>query len=211
MTPSPVLLHWFDFICPFCYVAQDRNRILRDAAVTVIDQPFQIHPEIGPGGVPAPPRTGRGYEQLAQAAREAGLALHWAPRIPSSRYALAAAESVRIDQPEASQAFNAAVFQSYFARGRDIEDPAVIAACAQEVGIDPSVFDGQMASGAAENELRDAEARARGHHVTGTPSWLVDGRLIVGLRPRAFFIALGSTLSSEGGRTDDAATGPRRP
>jgi predicted DsbA family dithiol-disulfide isomerase len=210
MTPSPVLLHWFDFICPFCYVAQDRNRILRDAALTVIDQPFQIHPEIGPGGVPAPTRTGRMYEQLDQAAREAGLALSWAPRIPSSRYALAAAESVRIEQPEASQAFNAAVFRAYFARGEDIEDPAVIAACAGDVGIDPLVLGDRMASGVAEDELREAEATARAHHVTGTPSWLVDDQLVVGLRPRAFFLALASMLSSEGGGTDDASTGHPR-
>jgi DSBA-like thioredoxin domain len=49
MTPRPVL-HWFDFICPFCYIAQDRNRILRDAGVAVVDLPMQIHPEIGAGG-----------------------------------------------------------------------------------------------------------------------------------------------------------------
>ena len=206
---APSVLHWFDFICPFCYVAQDRNRILRDAAVTVIDQPLQIHPEIGPGGAPAPPRTGRMYEQLAQAAREAGLALRWAPRIPSSRYALAAAESVRLDQPEASQAFDAAVFQAYFARGEDIEDPAVIVACAQDAGVDPVVLGDRMASGAAERELREAEAQASGHHVTGTPSWLVENQLVVGLRPRAFFVALATVLSGEGG-TDDAPTGPRR-
>jgi 2-hydroxychromene-2-carboxylate isomerase len=90
MTPG-VVLHWFDFICPFCYVAQDRNRILRDAGVAVIDLPMQIHPEIGPGGVPAPPRTGPVYEQLAEAAREAGLDLDWPARIPCSRPALAAA------------------------------------------------------------------------------------------------------------------------
>jgi hypothetical protein len=59
-----------DFICPFCYIAPDRNRILRDAGVAVICQPMQIHPEIGLGGTPAPPRSGPMYEQLVAAARE---------------------------------------------------------------------------------------------------------------------------------------------
>jgi hypothetical protein len=34
MTPQ-LVLYWFDFICPFCYIAQDRNRILRKRGVTV--------------------------------------------------------------------------------------------------------------------------------------------------------------------------------
>jgi predicted DsbA family dithiol-disulfide isomerase len=126
MTPRPVL-HWFDFICPFCYIAQDRNRILRDAGVPVIDLPMHIHPEIGPGGAAAPPRGGPMYEQLGAAAREAGLDLTWSHRIPYSRSALVAAETVRITQPQSHQAFTAAVFHAYFALAKDIEDPAVIA------------------------------------------------------------------------------------
>jgi predicted DsbA family dithiol-disulfide isomerase len=207
MTPQPVL-HWFDFICPFCYIAQDRNRILRDAGVAVIDLPMQIHPEIGPGGAPAPPRIGPTYEQLAAAAREAGLELTWSSRIPYSRSALAAAETVRITQPESHQVFIAAVFHAYFALGKDIEDPAVIAGCAEDGGIDPFVFTDEATSGVVENELRYGVRRAREHHVTGTPSWLVnDEQLIVGLRSRAFFFALGHTLSSTNHRTDQASTG----
>jgi predicted DsbA family dithiol-disulfide isomerase len=207
MTPRPVL-HWFDFICPFCYIAQDRNRILRDAGVAVIDLPMQIHPEIGPGGAPAPPRSGPMYEQLAEAAREAGLELTWSCRIPYSRSALVAAEMVRVTQPESHQAFLAAVFQAYFALGKDIEDPAVIAECAEHAGIDPTAFTDETTSGVAENELRYGERRAREHHITATPSWLVnDERLIVGLRSRAFFFALGHTLSSTNHGTDHAPTG----
>ena len=91
------VLHWFDFICPFCYIAQDRNRILREAAVSVIDLPMQIHPEIGPGGALAPPRAGPMYDYLVEEARAAGLELNWSPRIPYSRSALAAAQAVRIN------------------------------------------------------------------------------------------------------------------
>ena len=81
MTAQPVL-RWSDFIYPFCYIAQDRNRILRGAAVIVVDLPVQIHPDIRPGGAPAPPRTGPMYERLAEEAREAGLELSWSPNIP---------------------------------------------------------------------------------------------------------------------------------
>jgi predicted DsbA family dithiol-disulfide isomerase len=169
------VLHWFDFICPFCYIAQDRNRVLRDAGVAVIDLPMQIHPEIGPGGAPAPQRGGAIYDQLAAAAREAGLQLIWSRRISYSRCALVAAETVRIIQPESHQAFLAAVFHAYFALAKDIEDPVVVAESAEEAGIDPSVFAAdEMTCAVAENELRSSERRAREHHVTGTPSWLMN-------------------------------------
>jgi predicted DsbA family dithiol-disulfide isomerase len=190
------VLHWFDFICPFCYIAQDRNRILRDAAVSVIDLPMQIHPEIAPGGVPAPPRTGPMYDLLVEEARAAGLDLNWSPRIPSSRFALAAAQAVRINEPENQPAFNAAVFDAYFARGQDIEDWTVVARCAEAVGVEPFTFQYSMTSGIADNELCFSEEQARVRHVRATPSWVVnDDQLIAGLRPRAFFIALGHTLS----------------
>jgi predicted DsbA family dithiol-disulfide isomerase len=202
MTSQPVL-HWFDFICPFCYVAQDRNQILRDAAVTVIDLPLQIHPEIPPGGAPAPLRTGSTYEYLVEEARAAGLELNWSPRIPYSRLALAAAEAVRINQPETHAAFNAAVFNAYFALGQDIEDWTVIGNCAEGAGVEPFTFKYSINSGIADNELRFAETQARDHHVVAAPCWLVNGeQLIAGLRPRAFFVALGHAIS----RADDRAT-----
>jgi predicted DsbA family dithiol-disulfide isomerase len=208
MTPG-VVLHWFDFICPFCYIAQDRNRILCDAGVAVIDLPVQIHPEIGPGGVPAPPRNGPVYDQLAEAARDAGFELNWPSRIPCSRPALAAAEAVRTHQPESHQAFSAAVCRGHFALGQDIEDPAVIAACAEGAGVDPLEFASETTSGAAEDELRHAERQARAYRVTGTPSWLVADRLIVGLRSRAFFTALGHALTSADlGQLEDGPDAP---
>jgi predicted DsbA family dithiol-disulfide isomerase len=196
MSIAPVL-HWFDFICPFCYVAQDRNRILRDAAVTVIDLPMQIHPGIPVGGIPAPPRTGSIYDRLAAEAVGAALELNWSPRIPYSRTALAAAETVRVTQPTSHQAFNAAVFHAYFALGEDIGDWAVIARCAGDSDIDPFIFEHQMTSGLADNELEYAEAQGRLYQVTATPTWLVDGQLLVGLQSRPYFIALANTFSAE--------------
>jgi predicted DsbA family dithiol-disulfide isomerase len=207
MTLRPVL-HWFDFICPLCYVAQDRNQILRVAGVAVIDLPMQIHPQIGPGGAPAPPRIGPMYERLAVAAREAGFELTWSRRIPYSRHALVAAEIVRITQPESHRAFIAGIFHAYFALGKDIENMTVIAECAEDEGIDPSALNDDTTVAVAENELHCSESRAREHHVAATPSWLVNpDQLITGLRTRAFFTALGRALSSANNQADQASVG----
>jgi hypothetical protein len=73
--------HWFDFICPYCYVAQDRNRIFREHGIHVVEHALQIHPEIGPGGTPAGSRSGPAYEFLAREAEAAGLPLRWTDRM----------------------------------------------------------------------------------------------------------------------------------
>jgi hypothetical protein len=95
------------------------------------------------------------YDRLAEEARAPGLDLNWSSRIPYSRLTLAAAETVRINQPGSN--------------------------CAS-----PSRR--PLNTTSAERPL----ARRR--------------RVIAGLRPPAFFIALSRTLTS---RSRPASVGPR--
>src|SRR6516225_853607 len=89
------VLHWYDFLCPFCYVGQHRNAILVLHGLEVLAMAFQAHPDIPSGGIPAGPRNGPMYAMLEREAREAGLPLHWPRHLPNTRQALAAAEWVR--------------------------------------------------------------------------------------------------------------------
>jgi len=59
------LLHWYDFMCPFSYVAQDRTAILARRGMEVAELPFRAHPEIPPGGIRAQPRVGPHRELFA--------------------------------------------------------------------------------------------------------------------------------------------------
>jgi predicted DsbA family dithiol-disulfide isomerase len=44
LPPSPrTVLHWFDFICPFCYLGQQRNQVLSRHGLEIVHLPFQIH------------------------------------------------------------------------------------------------------------------------------------------------------------------------
>src|SRR3954468_4775293 len=95
------VLHWYDFICPFCYVAQQRNAILVRRGLDVVELPFQAHPDIPAEGIAAGPRDGPMYAMLAREAAEAGLPLNWPPRLPDTRRALAVAEWARRFQPGA--------------------------------------------------------------------------------------------------------------
>jgi predicted DsbA family dithiol-disulfide isomerase len=96
LSPSPrTVLHWFDVICPFCYLGQQRNQILSRHGLEIVHLPFQIHPDIPPEGVEAGPRDGPMYQALEREAAQTGLSLNWPPRLPGTRTALAAAEWVR--------------------------------------------------------------------------------------------------------------------
>ena len=59
MNENEDVLHWYDFVCPFCYVGQTRTAILTRYGLSVIELPFQAHPNIPPSGVAASPRTWR--------------------------------------------------------------------------------------------------------------------------------------------------------
>jgi predicted DsbA family dithiol-disulfide isomerase len=181
------VLHWYDFICPFCYVGQQRNAILVEHGFLVVEMPFQAHPEIPVGGVPAGPRSGPMYVMLEREAREAGLPLHWPRHLPNPRRALAAAEWSRRYQSHAFSQLHRELFDAHFVLGEDLEDPAVIDAHAHKSGIDLADLHAALANGGAEATVTEAETIGRETGVQGTPTWLLAQRLISGLRGAAEF------------------------
>src|SRR5215831_8642213 len=186
MGPRTVL-HWYDFLCPFCYVGQHRTAILVRHGHRVVELPFQAHPDIPVGGIPAGPRNGPMYAMLEREAKEAGLPLNWPPRLPNTRRALAAAEWARQHRPHAFCQFHKALFNAHFALSEDLEDPAVIDRHASESGIDLTDMHAVFADEGAEAAVTKAEMIGRRYGVHGTPAWLLAQRLITGLRPAAEF------------------------
>jgi hypothetical protein len=71
MTNTGNVLHWYDFLCPFCYVGQSRTEILARHGLNVIELPFQAHPDIPVGGAAAGPRIGPMYTFIEREAIEA--------------------------------------------------------------------------------------------------------------------------------------------
>jgi predicted DsbA family dithiol-disulfide isomerase len=180
-------LTWYDFLCPFCYVGQQRNAVLVRHGLRVIELPFQAHPEIPPGGVPAGDRVGPMYAWLQREAEGAGLPLRWPKRLPDTRRALAAAEWARRQHPDVFPRLHAALFAAHFALGEDLGDPAVVDRHAAASSLDVAELHAALADGTAAAQLADARAMGRRHDVQGTPAWLLDGRLIVGLRSATEF------------------------
>lgn len=180
-------LHWYDFLCPFCYVGQHRTAILVRHGLRVVELPFQAHPDIPPGGIPAGPRTGPMYAMLEREAKEAGLPLHWPAHLPDTRPALAAAEWARRHQPSAFPQFHRDLFDAHFVLGEDIENRTVIDRHANEAGLDLAALNAALDDDSAAGAVTEAEMMGRKFGVQGTPAWLLGQRLIMGLLPAAEF------------------------
>jgi predicted DsbA family dithiol-disulfide isomerase len=195
MDEEGIVLHWYDFLCPFCYVAQQRNEILLRHGLTVVALPFQAHPEISAGGISAGPRKGRMYAMLEDEARKAGLPLQWPRRLPNTRLALAAAEWTRQHWPRAFPHLTRELFEAHFALGEDLEDLAVIDRRARRLGIDVPTLHAALANGSAAAAVMDAEMLGCTYGVQGTPAWLVDQQLITGLQSAVEFERLAEQAS----------------
>jgi predicted DsbA family dithiol-disulfide isomerase len=180
-------LHWYDFICPFCYIGQHRTAILLRDGFDVVELPFQAHPDIPSGGIPIGPRDGPMYAMLEREAKEAGLSLNWPRHLPNARGALAAAEWVRQHRPRAFPQLHRDLFAAHFVLGEDLEDASVIDRHARESGVDLADLHAAIADGSAVAAITDAEVTGRKYGVQGTPAWLLAGRLVAGLLPAAEF------------------------
>ena len=178
-----VVLHWYDFICPFCYVGQQRTKILVRNGFAVIELPFRAHPEIPAHGMQIGPRRGAMYKNLQWEALEAGLTLNWPSHLPNTSVALAAAEWVRENQPNDFAGFHEDLFAAHFVHGEDLGDSAVVERYAAGRGVNMKELRQALSDGSALFAVEQSEQMARAYGVHGTPAWLVAGRLISGLLP----------------------------
>ena len=160
----------------------------------VVELPFQAHPDIPLGGIPAGPRTAPMYAMLEREAKAAGLPLHWPARLPNTQRALAAAEWARRHQPRAFRQFHKELFDAHFVLGEDVEDPAVVDRHASEAGIDLAALQAALADGSAAAAVTEAEKIGRSYGVQGKPAWLLGQRLIAGLLPAAEFERLAENV-----------------
>ncbi|WP_263419606.1 DsbA family oxidoreductase [Terriglobus albidus] len=192
------VLHWYDLLCPFCYIGQHRTGILVEHGLQVMELPFQAHPEIPPEGTPAGPRIGPMYSHLEHEAKAAGLPLHWPARLPDTRRALAAAEWVRRHQPEKFPQFHKDLFAAHFVHNENLGDPMVIERYAAALGIDLERLNTALSDGSALWAVTESEMLGREYGVRGTPAWLIGHQLISGALPPAEFERLADAVAGKG-------------
>jgi predicted DsbA family dithiol-disulfide isomerase len=176
---------WSDYLCPWCYVGQDRSAQMERLGLEVVHRPYELHPEIPaagrrirPDGALAPT-----FARIAAECAPLGMPFSAPTRMPNTRLALEAAEWVRVHHPDAFDAVHAGLFRAQFAEGRAIDDPEVVAAIVDEAGAPADEVLAAHGDGRASALVDASMAEAHRLDITSTPTWVLDDGFVV---PGAF-------------------------
>ena len=163
--------------------------------MTVTSLPYELHPEIPVGGVSLQERWGARYGEasamygrIEQECERAGLPFRRPARVPNTNRALETAEWVRRRQPHAFDGLERSLFEAHFVDNRPLDDPAVLDELVAAAGADAGAARQAVDDGTMDEALRQSMDAAMDANVTGTPAWLLDGRLLIpGAQPRDLF------------------------
>ena len=191
-----------DPVCPWCYIGKanlDRALASRpDHPFEVEWHPFQLNPEMPPGGMDrrtyleakfgGRDEAVRAYARVADAADAAGLSIDFSTidRTPNT---LDAHRLIHWAGLEGRQiAAVAALFRAYFAEGRDIGDATVLLETAGQIGLEVALVERLLRTDADAEEIRARDGHARERGVTGIPTFIVGNRYVVpGAQPPDFW------------------------
>jgi 2-hydroxychromene-2-carboxylate isomerase len=179
---APVEL-FFDYASPFAYLAAARAEAELGAAVRW--RPMLLGGVFRRLGTPDVPFFEQGEakqrhtrDDLARQARRAGVPFAWPSRFPLPTLLALRVTLLAGDGP-AGRALIQRLFAARWAEDRDVSDPAVVRAIADDCGLDGRALVEAAAGPAAKEALREATDAALAAGVFGAPTFLVhhpDGR-----------------------------------
>jgi|GEM_PF-763008 len=182
-----IVLHWYDLTCPFCYLGQVRTQFLQDHGLTVVELPFQAHPDVPREGIHIGQRVGPMYARIESDAAAQVLPLNWPPRLPNSRLALAAAEWVRRKEASSFERVQPRLFRAHFADGLDIGNLDTVLDCVGEFVEERAKLQESLANAEAFGWLGESEHLGHQIGVAATPTWWAHGKTIQGFAPESDF------------------------
>ena len=131
----PVSL-FFDYACPFCYLASERLlRLGERHPLAIVWRGIEIHPDTPSAGAPGglAPAV---LDTLTRLAEAHAIPLQGPIRLGNSRRALLLAHAVLAERPERFLGLHQAIFRAQFVAGRNIGDPQLLEALAAEQDVE---------------------------------------------------------------------------
>lgn len=181
----------------------------REHGAEVLWRAFDLHPEIPEEGTSAERLFGSRFDaearrmyrdRLAGLAEEARLPFDPPDHIPRTRTALEASDWVRRERPDRFSSFHRSLFHAYWGEGRDIGEAEVVLELAEAAGIDRDALRRGLDDPDTRQAVDVSTREAVEIGVTGTPAWLIDGRLLVpGAQPRETFDRILERMGERGG------------
>lgn len=204
---------FYDFVCPYAYLASTQVQALAKACnAELIYRPVLLggifnhlrgdsQQEYAPNQM-SEAKARINARDLERYASSFGAPLNRPPQHPRRTVLALRAALASTDLAKASHA----LFEAYWARGEDLEDPAVVEATLSGVGLDGA---GALAGAAAQKQrLIDSTREAFEAGVFGVPSFRVDTELFWG-QDRLDFVARTLDPARTGWRTVDTETAPQ--
>ena len=171
---------YFDFSSPYGYLASTRiEAIAARHGRFVAWRPFLIgalYKQLG--YMPLEQKGKRAYmlHDLPRSARAMGVTLSFPPSFPEALIAPARAVYWIADQkPQAAGAFAAAAFRAYWAEGRKLADPQVVAELAASQGFAKDTVLAALNDPAVKERLKTETDAAIANNVFGSPYIVIDG------------------------------------
>jgi predicted DsbA family dithiol-disulfide isomerase len=166
------------------------EQLQREYAVDAVWEPFELHPEIPPDGIPVTDlmRQTRApsVERLRLLAEEAGITMRELSVIPNSRLALEAAEFAR--DAHCFGAFHRALFAALFERDQNIGELQVLLRLAEDAGMDGEALKEALTTHRYRERVYERIDWARERGITSTPTFIFDDRFeLVGAQEYAVF------------------------
>jgi len=187
-----------DFICPWCYIGERRlaralERLPTGIEVQLQWLPFELNPDMPPEGMSRRTYLSRkfGSWERAQAiqartvlaGRDDGVTFDYEAIKRTPNTFLAHRVSWLAQREGKQRAWVDAALQAYFAHGRDIGSPGVLAEIAAGIGLDRNAVAAFLSSDDGVEGVRALERIALELGVQGVPFFDIAGAAIVGAQP----------------------------
>ncbi len=170
----------------------------RDYDVEVEWRAYLLDPTTPPEGRPypfPPEERAKRSQGVVQMARDVGLTITSRDWVSNSRKALEAAEYAR--EQGLFAPFHRAVFDAYFAEGRDIGKLEVLQEIAATVGLDVDGMTAALADHRYTQRVDDDVQLAWRIGFSGVPAFILGNRAIVGAQPYSVFEEVMALLGRE--------------
>lgn len=195
---------YFDFVCPFCLLAEDLiTEVAGGADLTVVWKAFELRPY--------PERTLRPEDDYLPAiwqrsvypmARRLKIPIVL-PSVSPQPYSRIAFEGMIYAQRHGRQhEYNARVFKAFFQENQNIGDLDALCALATDVGLDSAEFRQAILEGRHAEEHQAALRDARAAEINSVPTIIVGDHRLTGVPDRAQLVDLISRAA------DSAASSP---
>jgi predicted DsbA family dithiol-disulfide isomerase len=193
-----------DYICPFCLIGKQRvERLEKELDVATEWRGFEIHPETPEEGSTFEDMgIDEGYIETVKAsveklAEDAGIKIKFPTIISNSRLALEISEFAK--EKGGFKEFHTAVFKAYWQEGVDIGDREFLFGVAKKAGLNIQELKKYLDSGRGRAKLIQYLAEVREHGITGVPTFIIGGKMLVGAHPYEMLKKMVNDSTGRGG------------